>query len=115
MTQESVQPKVRGSFIRRTVIVLLIVAYVFFLPRVLVAWLGEASPWTSYLYQYGLGLGFFLIGLYVILHSGACRLGRGHDTFWFGVLIAGFLFFAVVHALWIVAALHIPFLGDQAL
>jgi hypothetical protein len=58
-----------------------------------------------------MGLIFFLIGLWVILKSGACRPGRGHDRFWLGVLIGGFIFFALLHAVWILAALHVPFLG----
>jgi len=90
-----------------------ILAFVALYPRLLVAVLGEANPWTSYFYLYGFGLGFFLVGLWLILKSGACRPGRGHDGFWLAVLILGFLFFATLHALWIVAALKIPFRGEM--
>jgi hypothetical protein len=91
--------------------VLLITIYTY--PRLIIGWLGEANPWTSYLYQYGFGLVFFLMGIYLILRSGACKPGRGRDSFWLGVLFAGFIFFAAGHALWIVAAQSIPYLGGQ--
>lgn len=95
------------TLLRIAVALLVIYAY----PRLVVAWLGTDSPWTSYLYMYGLGFGFFSIGIWLILKSGACVFGRGRDTFWFGVLIGGFIFFAGLHAAWIVAAQQIPFLG----
>ena len=91
--------------------VLLVFIYTF--PRLIIGWLGEANPWTSYLYQYGFGLVFFLMGIYLILKSGACQPGRGRDSFWLGVLFAGFVVFAGVHALWILAALRMPYLGGQ--
>ena len=88
-----------------------VLAFIFLYPRLLIHQFGEANPWTSYLYQYGFGLVFFLIGIWLILKQGACQLGRGRDSFWFGVLIAGFLFFAIGHAVWIVLALKVPYLG----
>lgn len=91
--------------------VLFCLAFFFFFPRVLVQKLGLDSPWVSYLYLYGNGLVVFLIGLWVILRSGACKLGRGRDTFWFLVLLGGYVFFAVMHAAWTLAALRIPFRG----
>jgi hypothetical protein len=80
-------------------------------PRALVAWLGESNPWTSYLYLYGFGLWFFMIGIWLILSTGACQFGRGRDSFWFKVLIGGFIFFASLHAIWILAAITVPFKG----
>jgi drug/metabolite transporter (DMT)-like permease len=91
--------------------VLLVVIYTY--PRWLIAQLGESNPWTSYLYQYGFGLIFFLMGIYLILKEGSCKPGRGRDSFWLKVLFAGFIFFASAHALWIVASLNIPYLGGQ--
>ena len=90
----------------------LVLVIIYFYPRLLVKLLGEANPWTSYLYQYGLGLIVFLIGIWMIISTKACQLGRGHDTFWFRVLLGGFVFFALVHAIWILAALKIPYLGS---
>jgi len=91
----------------------LVLGAVFVLPRALVAWRGSEDPWTSYFYQYGLGLLTFLVGIGVILRSGACRPGRGRDGFWLGVLFAGFCFFAALHAVWIVAARSLPYLGGD--
>ncbi len=88
-----------------------VLAMVYFFPRFLVEQLGEASPWTCYLYQYGFGFVFFISGIFMILKTKACQFGRGRDSFWFGVLIAGFLFFSVGHAVWIYLALNAPYLG----
>ncbi len=88
-----------------------ILAMVYFYPRFLVERLGEANPWTSYLYQYGFGLVFFLVGILMILKTRACQFGRGRDSFWFAVLVAGFLFFSIGHAVWIHYALNAPYLG----
>lgn len=87
----------------------LVVVFVF--PRLLRRWPGLDSPWTSYLYLYGLGLVTFVIGLRVILSSRACQPGRGHDRFWWRVLLWGYVFFASLHAAWILAALYLPFQG----
>lgn len=87
--------------------------FIYTWPRLIISWLGEANPWTSYLYQYGFGLVFFMMGIYIILRSGACQPGRGRDSFWLGVLFAGFIFFAGGHALWIVASLNMPYLGGE--
>ena len=93
------------------VVAIALLAFAYKFPRLLIQWLGDENPWTSYLYQYGFGLIFFLIGLWLILKSGACKLGRGRDTFWFGVLLAGFVGFATLHAVWIVLAQRVPYLG----
>jgi hypothetical protein len=108
--QRSVKGPVSPIVVGITALVILFVVY--FYPRFLVRTLGPADPWTSYLYQYGMGLMVFLVGLALILRTGACQLGRGRDGFWFKVLLGGFVFFAALHALWILAALHIPFLGS---
>ncbi|NDV62870.1 hypothetical protein G0Q06_10445 [Puniceicoccales bacterium CK1056] len=96
-----------------SVLIAVLLGAIYTYPRWIIAELGESSPWTSYLYQYGFGLIFFLVGIYVILKSGACQVGRGRDSFWLGVLFVGFIFFATAHALWIVASLNIPYLGGQ--
>ncbi len=92
-------------------VALVCLAFFFGFPRLLIRQLGMDSPWVSYFYLYGNGLIVFLVGILIILRSGACRLGRGRDTFWFLVLLAGYVFFAALHAVWTLAALHIPFRG----
>lgn len=81
------------------------------LPRVLLGTLGMENPWTSYFYLYGFGGMLFLVGIYLILRTRACQLGRGHDTFWFKVLIFGYCFYAFMHAAWTLLALYVPVKG----
>lgn len=85
--------------------------FIFIFPRVLISWLGEENPWTNYLYLYVFGLIYFGSGMVLIRKTGACKKGRGRDDFWWKVLIAGFCFFASLHAIWIVMALSVPFKG----
>lgn len=94
------------------IVTAILLTFIYVYPRLIIHWLGEDNPWTSYLYLYGFGGGFFLMGVFIILRTGACQLDRGHDRIWFIILIAGFAFFATVHALWIVASLAIPYLGN---
>ena len=111
MTESQSRAATPYGILLRVIAYAAILAFFFFFPRVVVGRLGEDNPWTSYLYLYGNGLVVFLIGIWVILRSKACRFGRGHDTFWFNVLLAGYVFFAVMHAAWILAALCLPFYG----
>ena len=89
-----------------------LLAIVYLFPRFLVAQFGEGSPWTSYFYLYGFGLIFFLIGIVIVLKSGACQLGRGRDSFWLKLLLCGYTGLAFMHAIWIQLALSLPFLGE---
>ena len=89
-----------------------VLVFVYAYPRALLRWLGQDSPWTPYFHLYGLGLVVFLIGLRIILASRACQPGRGRDTTWLAVLLGGFAFFALLHAVWIWAALAVPFKGN---
>jgi hypothetical protein len=91
--------------------IIFILIFIFVYPRLLISWLGAGNAWTSYLYQDGLGLVDFLIGIDLIKKTGAYKKGRGHDDFWFKWLIFGFFFFAILHAVWILLALHLPFKG----
>ncbi|MGE3182460.1 MAG: hypothetical protein AB7N71_12580 [Phycisphaerae bacterium] len=72
------------------------------------------SIWLPYIYQYGVGGVIFIIGLIVIIRSGACNFARKQDRFWFGVLIAGFLYYAGVHLIWYWAALNVYPAGGGA-
>ena len=64
--------------------------------------------WWPYLYQYGVGGAIFIVGLIIILKTGACRLSRKQDRFWFTVLVLGFFWYAGGHFLWYEAAIHFP-------
>ncbi len=89
----------------------LIAGFVFVYPRLLISLLGIENPWTSYLYQYTFGLIFFGLGILLVLRTGACKIGRGRDNLWLGILIAGFIFFASFHGIWVFMSLYWPVKG----
>ena len=69
--------------------------------------------WWPYLYQYGVGLVIFVIGLALILGYKACNLSRQRDRFWLGVLLFGFCWYAGIHLIWYLAAIYInPAVGQ---
>lgn len=94
------------------IIAVAFIANAYILPRALVNSWGKADPWTSYFYMYGLGGAFFLVGIFVIIKTGSFTPKRGRDSFWFQVLIWGFVVFASVHAIWIYLALNLPYKGE---
>ena len=100
-----------GRLVPIITVLVLLISFVY--PRLLISWLGTANPWTCYLYQYGLGLVTFGVGILLILKTGACQLGRGRDSYWFKWLIAGMIIFMLVHAIWIVFALSYPVKGGM--
>jgi hypothetical protein len=63
--------------------------------------------WWPFLYQYGVGLIVFMIGLALILGYRSCNLTRRADRLWFAVLILGLLWYAGLHFLWYMAALYV--------
>jgi len=89
----------------------IIVAFIFAYPRFLGLFFDNASPWMSYFYLYGFGLVTFVIGMRLIIKSGACQPGRGDDTLWYRLLIGGYVFFFSLHGIWILLSLHVPFKG----
>lgn len=89
-------------------LIIFTLVFVYFYPHFLISQFGEASPWTSYFYLYGFGGYFFMIGLLLILKTGACKLGRGRDSKWFTILCSGFLLLVCMHAVWIYLAISIP-------
>ncbi len=105
-----------GTGERRPGVPLLAAVILLFLyawPRLVVGAFGVDSPWTSHLYKYGFGAVFFFIGVYLVLRTGACDLRRYHDRGGFRLTLFGFFWFTVLHALWILAALAVPFKGGQ--
>lgn len=63
--------------------------------------------WWPFLYQYGVGLVIFVVGVGLILRYKGCDLSRRQDRFWFGVLLAGFVGYMGMHLVWYWAALHV--------
>jgi len=68
---------------------------------------GIPEYWWAYIYQYGVGLVIFLIGLALIIGYKSCNLSRKQDRFWFGVLLFGFAWYAGIHYAWYMAAIHV--------
>lgn len=93
------------------VLIPVIAAFIFFYPRFLIDWLGIDNPWTSYLYQYTFGFIFFALGILLMLRTRACVPGRGRDSRWLAILIAGFIFFFTLHGVWVYLALTVPYKG----
>ncbi|MCB0390779.1 MAG: hypothetical protein KDD58_05800 [Bdellovibrionales bacterium] len=93
------------------ILIPILAIFIFVYPRILIDWLGKANPWTSYLYQYTFGLVFFGIGILLVLRTKACIPGRGRDSLWLKILIAGFIFFASFHGLWVYMSLTWPVKG----
>lgn len=63
--------------------------------------------WWPLLYQYGVGGLIFVLGLIIILRSGACRLDRPQDRRWLAVLLAGFIWYVLIHTGWYWLALNV--------
>ena len=66
-----------------------------------------SHAWLPYIYLYGVGGLLFTIGLVVTIKSGSLDLKRSGHKMWLAILIFGFIWFMVMHALWNLAALEI--------
>ena len=64
------------------------------------------NTWLPFIYLYGVGGLFFLIGMLIVVKSKALDLSKKRHRLWFRVLIFGFFYFAVIHAVLIIAALY---------
>jgi hypothetical protein len=90
----------------------LFLLFCFFYPRFLLSIWGPEHPWTNYLYLYGFGFFYTGSGVLLVLKNGACQLQRPRDRFWLKVVVGGFLYFAILHGVWIMLALNIPYKGE---
>ena len=83
----------------------------FFFPRWLVSHLGEAHFLSSYLYIYGFGLPFFILGIYLLIRSRAINLKVVGERKWLFFFILGLTWSMLAHGMWIFVAVHFPFKG----
>ncbi len=74
-----------------------------------------SHTWLPYIYLYGVGGLLFGSGLIITLKSGSLDLKRQHHRNWLLILIYGFIYFMVMHALWNLAALEILSLKTSVL
>ena len=65
-----------------------------------------SHTWLPYLYLYGVGGIFFILGLIITKKSGAMNLNKKKDRFWFKVLLFGFFYYMALHFILTYAALH---------
>ncbi len=63
--------------------------------------------WTAYLFQYLGGAVVFALGLFAILRTGSCQLRIRDDRKWFTFLVIGYVWMALLHLLWTLAALYL--------
>ncbi|MCF8259930.1 MAG: hypothetical protein K9J12_04095 [Melioribacteraceae bacterium] len=64
------------------------------------------NTWLPYIYLYGVGGIFFLMGMVIIRKSGAINMKKKTHRYWNKVLIFGFFYFVALHAFFTIAALY---------
>ena len=64
------------------------------------------DSWLPFIYLYGVGGFFFLVGMIIVRRSGAINLSIKRHKFWYRVLIFGFFYFVALHAFFIILALY---------
>ena len=65
-----------------------------------------SQTWLPFLYLYGVGGISFLFGLFIILKSNALRTNYQKHKKWLWVLLYGYLFYAAIHAMFIILAIE---------
>lgn len=65
-----------------------------------------SRTWLPYIYLYGVGGIFFLVGLWIILRYRSLNLQLRRDRSWLRILLFGFVWYAMIHAAIIWAALR---------
>ncbi len=83
-------------------------SFAFFFPRLLKEVLGEAHFLSAYLYIYGSGIPFFILGISLLLKSKALNLQTAGEKKWLIFFIAGFVYNLLAHGVWILTAVQFP-------
>jgi hypothetical protein len=65
-----------------------------------------SHTWLPFLYLYGVGGLFFLIGMIIIRKSNAIDLKKKRHRFWYRVLIFGYFYFVAFHAIFTLIAIY---------
>jgi len=61
--------------------------------------------WLPYIYLYGAGGILFLTGVGLVIRHRALDLNRQRHRKWFNILFIGFIWYALIHAVIILAAI----------
>lgn len=64
-----------------------------------------ANTWLPFIYLYGVGGIAFVLGMFLILRTKALEVSFERHKKWLWVLIYGFLFYAGLHATFILLAI----------
>ncbi|MCX8009547.1 MAG: hypothetical protein N3A61_00195 [Ignavibacteria bacterium] len=64
------------------------------------------DTWLPFLYLYGVGGIFFVLGLYITHKAGSMNLKKSKHRYWFKVLIFGFIYLMAIHAFLIYIAIN---------
>ena len=65
------------------------------------------NTWLPFFYLYGVGGIFLLTGMIIIRKTGAINFSKKRHVYWYKVMIFGFIYFVILHALLILAALYL--------
>jgi hypothetical protein len=65
------------------------------------------NTWLPFIYLYGVGGLFFYIGLILVKKAGSYDPTKKRHRYWWRILIFGFFYFMLIHAILIVVALYI--------
>ena len=65
------------------------------------------QSWLPFIYLYGVGGLFFLTGMIIIRKSGAIDMKKKTHRYWWKVLIFGYIYFMIIHALLTIFALYL--------
>jgi hypothetical protein len=65
------------------------------------------QTWLPYIYLYGVGGFCFIIGMITIKKSGGIDLTKKRHRHWWNVMISGMIYFMIIHAVLILAALYL--------
>lgn len=66
-----------------------------------------SQTWLPFIYLYGVGGLFFIIGMIIIYKAKSIDLTRKRHRYWNRILYFGFFYFAVMHLVMILAALYL--------
>ena len=80
-------------------------------PRILVSFLGESHFLSSYLYIYGQGLPFFILGVYALIKSKAINIQQTGEKKWLFYFVLVLIWNMLAHGLWIWTAVQFPSLA----
>tara|TARA_B100001750_G_C15467594_1_gene577947 strand:- start:1015 stop:1230 length:216 start_codon:yes stop_codon:yes gene_type:complete len=64
-----------------------------------------SQSWLPFIYLYGVGGIFFVIGVRLIVKTNALNLSIPRHCIWLKVLLFGFAFYALLHLIFILLAL----------